>query len=255
MSWVLVTGGSSGIGLAFAERLAARGHDLVLVARDADRLSSVADRLRSEHDVEVESLAFDLSTADGVGALLRVIASRPAPAVVVANAGVTRAARVGAAPWDELESLTYLLSTGVIRLLEAALPRMAERGAGDAIVVSSVAARIPMPASAVYAATKAAVSSYARSVHRELRPRGVRVVTVEPGYVRTNLHAASGLSHLETRVPSWLWLEPTTVVEAAERALARRRPTVVPGVVYRLALPFLAGGAAQTVWRRLTRRR
>jgi short-subunit dehydrogenase len=254
-SWALVTGGSSGIGLAFAERLAERGHDLVLVARDGSRLEAAARRIRDTRGVDIETHAIDLSTPSGVDALLAAIADRKPPTVVVANAGMSRAARVGVARWEELESLTYLLSTGVIRVLESVVPPMAERGSGDVVVVSSISARIPMPGSAVYAATKAAVSSYARSAHRELRPRGVRVVTVEPGYVRTNLHAASGLEHLERRVPRWLWLEPARVVDATERALERGRASVVPGVVYRIALPFLGGGPAQRLWRRLTKRR
>jgi short-subunit dehydrogenase len=111
-----------------------------------------------------------------------------------------------------------------------------------------------MPRSAVYASAKAAITSYARSIHRELRGDGVRVVAVNPGYVRTNLHRAAGLDHLALVVPSWLWLEPEAVVRSAIRALARGRDSVTPGFVYRVSRPFLASDLAQNVWRRLVRR-
>ena len=111
-----------------------------------------------------------------------------------------------------------------------------------------------MPRSAVYAAAKAAVTSYARSVHREFGGSGVRVAVVNPGYVRTNLHRAAGLDHLARVVPSWMWLEPEAVVHSALRALARGRDSVTPGFVYRLSRPFLASDVAQGVWRRLVKR-
>lgn len=249
----LVTGATSGIGREFAVDYARRGHDLVLVARRRDVLESTAKELTERFGVSCAVCVADLSSIDGVEAMLRHESLVRTPDVMVANAGVTLAARVGTSSSETIEDVVTLLATGAILVIERLAPAMAERGSGDIIVVSSIAAKIPMPKSAVYAAAKAAVTSYARSVHRELRDSGVRVVTVNPGYVHTDLHRAAGLEHLERVVPGWLWLEPIDVVKAAHRALERGRDSVTPGFIYRLSQPFLSSDAAQKLWRRVVR--
>jgi len=105
-----------------------------------------------------------------------------------------------------------------------------------------------------YAAAKTYATSYARSLALEVNIRGVRVVAVCPGYVRTDLHRRAGLDHLTKSVPGWMWLTPEDVVRATMRALGRGKTVVVPGLVYRIALPFLASSTAQRLWRRITRR-
>lgn len=249
----LVTGASSGIGREFAVDYAKRGYDLVVVARNREALELLSQDLAGRFGIVCTVCVADLSSVAGIEEMLRVVDSGPVPDVVVANAGVTLAARVGATSSAVVDNVMTLLASGPIRVIERIAPAMASRGSGDVIVVSSIASRIPMPKSAVYAAAKAAVTSYARSVHRELRGSGVRVVAVNPGYVHTGLHRAAGLEHLERVVPKWLWLEPHDVVASAHRALARGRDSVTPGLVYRLSLPFLAGNFAQDVWRRLVR--
>jgi short-subunit dehydrogenase len=255
MSTALVTGASSGIGLAFARRLAGRGQDLIMVARDHERLSAAAEQITADTSVRCDILSADLSTATGVAEVIDLARSRADLDTIVANAGTTRTARAGQMDPDEIERLVGLLGTGVIQLIDGLIAGLIERGRGEVVVVSSIASGIPMPKSAVYAAAKAAATSYARSLHRELIHTGVRVTAVNPGYVRTGLHEAAGLGHLHRRVPGWLWVEPDDVVDAAERALRRRRASVVPGRVYRLASPFLASAPAQGLWSRMTRRR
>lgn len=250
----VVTGASSGIGLAFAKHYAEGGHDLLLVARDETRLTAAAQTISLEFGVSCEWLSADLSTSAGVDAV--VTAARTGVVdVLVANAGITRAARVGEATPDEIEALLTLLAGGVIRLVEAIAPAMSERGRGQIVVVSSIAALIPMPKSAVYAAAKASVTSYAKSIHHELRGAGIQVVVVNPGYVRTGLHRASGLEHLERTIPKWLWIDPIQVVRSTDRGLARKKASVVPGCVYRLARPFLGKRSAQRLWSKIARRR
>jgi uncharacterized protein len=253
-SRAVVTGASSGIGLAFAKHCAAGGHDLLLVARDEARLAVAASQISSEFGVECRTLSADLSTAAGVDAVIAAVADVDVD-VLVANAGITRAAKVGEASPDDIDALMMLLTGGVIRLVEAVAPAMRTRGRGRIVVVSSIAALIPMPKSAVYAAAKASVTSYAKSIHHELRGAGVEVVVVNPGYVRTGLHRASGLEHLERRIPRWLWIDPIHVVRSADRGLARKRASVVPGRIYRLARPFLGQRAAQRLWSKIARRR
>jgi uncharacterized protein len=248
----LITGSTSGIGLCFAMSLAASGHDLILVARNADRLANVAADLTAKFGVSCHVVPADLSTVAGIDAVLREATGIE---VLIANAGVTRAARIGEASADDVDSLMLLLAGGVIRMIEHIAPEMRARKSGRIVVVSSIAALIPMPKSAVYAAAKASVTSYAVSAHHELKSSGVNVIVVNPGYVRTGLHRASGLEHLERRIPRWLWIEPEAVVRCVDRGMARGRSSVVPGVVYRVAKPFLASTGAQRLWRRIARRR
>lgn len=246
----LVTGASSGIGLAFAEHYLRSGHDVVAVGRDAVALARLAATATS-HGATVTTCVADLSTVAGVA---QVTALCPGPDVLVANAGTTMAARVGTALWGDLGSMSHLLGTGVAQLVEATAPSMVARGRGDIIIVSSIASLVQMPGSAVYAASKSFATSYGRSIHRELGSRGVRVCVVCPGYVRTPLHERSGLGHLVRQVPGWMWIDPEDVVGAAVRGLGRGRDVVVPGWVYRLSLPFLNSSLAQRVWAAMTRR-
>ena len=248
---VLVTGASSGIGEAFVRWHAARGSDVVLAARDAAQLQRVAADARAL-GASAEVIVADLSTAAGVDELVRRCGEID---VLVANAGITHASSVGETDRDRLDALSYLMSTGVVRLCESLVPAMIERGHGDVVIVSSIAAFTPMRKAGPYAGAKSHVTAYARSLALEVGPRGVRVVAVCPGYVHTDLHRRAGLEHLSRRVPGWMWLSPDDVVHATSGALSRGKAVVVPGAVYRLVLPFLSSRPAQTVWRRLTRRR
>ncbi|MEY3575429.1 MAG: SDR family NAD(P)-dependent oxidoreductase [Actinobacteria bacterium] len=247
---VLVTGASSGIGEAFARWHAARGDALVITGRSAEQLQRVAVDLRSA-GATVQIVVVDLATAAGVDSL---VAQAGDIDVVVANAGITHAATVGTTDREELDRLSYLMSTGVVRLCESLVPAMLQRGRGEVVVVSSIAAFTPMRKAGPYAAAKSAVTAYARSLALEVGSKGVRVVAVCPGYVHTDLHRRAGLEHLTTNLPEWMWLEPDDVVRDTRRALARGKTVVVPGLVYRLVRPFLASSLTQGVWRRMTRR-
>ncbi|MGA0148007.1 MAG: SDR family NAD(P)-dependent oxidoreductase [Ilumatobacteraceae bacterium] len=247
----LITGASSGIGTAFAEWFANEGCEVVLVARDGGMLSAVADRIRARGGT-CEVVVADLSHKDGVET---AVARAGEVDVLVCNAGLTHAASLGASDRNQLDALAYLMSTGVVRLCEALVPTMVRHRRGDVVIVSSIAAFTPMRKAGPYAAAKAHSTSYARSLSLEVRDKGVRVVAVCPGYVRTDLHRRAGLEHLTGKVPDWMWLDAQDVVRATVRALRRGRVVVVPGLVYRLVLPFLTSSVAQRTWRRMTRRR
>ena len=247
---VLITGASSGIGEEFAHWYADSASELVLVGRNTSELDRVASDVRSR-GVHVEVIVADLSHKDGVesvGAQCGVVD------VLVMNAGVTHAAKIGTSDRDQLDELAYLMSAGIVRLSEILVPYMVERGSGDVVIVSSIAAFTPMRKAAPYAAAKTFATSYARSLALEVNSRGVRVVAVCPGYVRTDLHRRAGLDHLSQSVPGWMWLTVEDVARATTRALGRGKTVVVPGLVYRIALPFLASSTAQRLWRRITRR-
>ena len=248
---ILVTGASSGIGEAFALHHAGPDTSLVLVGRDRTALERVADRVRDAGS-STEIVTADLSTPHGVDS---VCDGADNPDVVIINAGVTHAASIGTTDPDELDRLAYLMSAGVVRMCERLVPGMIARGSGTVVIVSSIAAHTPMRKAAPYAAAKSHATAYARSLALEVEPKGVRVLAVCPGYVRTDLHRRAGLDHLNRSVPGWMWLEPAQVVRATEQALGGRRNSIVPGRVYRVVLPFLSSRLAQGVWRRLTRRR
>ena len=247
---MLVTGATSGIGEAFALWYADKASELVLVGRNKSELDRVASVVRLR-GVQVEVIVADLAHKDGVES---VGAQCGAVDVLVMNAGVTHAAKIGTSDRDKLDELAYLMSAGIVRLSELVVPRMVERGSGDVVIVSSVATFTPMRKAGPYAAAKTYATSYARSLALEVHGRGVRVVAVCPGYVRTDLHRRAGLDHLTKSVPGWMWLTPDDVVRATMRALRRGKTVVVPGLVYRIALPFLSSSAAQRLWRRITRR-
>ena len=245
-----MTGATSGIGEAFAHWYADSASELVLVGRNNSELDRVARAVRSR-GVHAEVIVADLSHKDGVES---VGAQCGAVDVLVMNAGVTHAAKIGTSDRDQLDELAYLMSAGIVRLSEILVPQMVERGSGDVVIVSSIAAFTPMRKAGPYAAAKTYATSFARSLALEVSGRGVRVVAVCPGYVRTDLHRRAGLDHLSQSVPDWMWLTPDDVVRAAMRALRREKTVVVPGLVYRIALPFLASSTAQRLWRRMTRR-
>lgn len=247
---VLVTGASSGIGETFANWYADHGYDVVLTARNAAELARVATAVRTR-GASAEVIVADLSNKDGVeevGARCGLLD------VLVLNAGLTHAASLGMSDRDQLDALAYLMSTGVVRLCELVVPGMVQRGSGDVVIISSIAAFTPMRKAGPYAAAKSHSTAYARSLALEVNVKGVRVVAVCPGYVRTDLHRRAGLDHLSHKVPKWMWLTSDDVVHATMRALTRNKTVIVPGVVYRLALPFLSSRSAQRVWGRLTRR-
>lgn len=250
----VITGATSGIGLEFATDYARRGFDLLLAARTSSDLERTSQDLAARFGVVCSTCVADLSTLDGTEKFIASVSDAGAPDALVLNAGVTMAARVGTTSVEVIDDVMTLLALGPMIAIERIAPLMVERGRGDIVIVSSIASQIPMPRSAVYASAKAAITSYGRSVYRELRESGVRVAVVNPGYVRTNLHRAAGLDHLVKVVPSWLWLDAGAVVRSANRALDRGRDSVIPGFIYRVSRPFLASDAAQGVWRRLVRR-
>lgn len=247
----MITGASSGIGEAFALHHARLGDTVVLAGRDSVALEQVAARV-TDLGAQAEIVTADLAQPDGVERLGSLAGDAD---VLIANAGVTHAGSIGSTDRDQLDRLAYLMSAGVVRLCEIVVPAMVTRGSGTVIVVSSIAAFTPMRKAAPYAAAKSHVTAYARSLAAEVEPKGVRVLSVCPGYVRTDLHRRAGLDHLSTTVPAWMWIEPGDVVTTTVKALRGTRHVVVPGLAYRLVRPFLASSVAQRTWSRLTRRR
>lgn len=230
----LITGATSGIGAAFARGLATDGYDLVLVARDAERLAGTAGELAERHGVSATPLPADLSTEVGCGAVEERLRDSAAPVdLLVNNAGMSlHRSFLRASPDDEAR-LLRLNVHAVMRLTSAVLPAMVARRHGAVVNVSSVAGfGVVMPGS-TYSASKAWVTNFSQSVGLSVRPYGVRVMALCPGYTRTEFHDRAGID--TSRMPSWLWLDADAVARDALRDLGKGRLVSVPDWRYKAA--------------------
>src|SRR4051794_30638230 len=234
----LVTGATAGIGAEFARQLAARGHDLVLVARTGDRLAETAERIRSSYDVGCDVMPADLADELDCAAVEARVADNARPLdLLVNNAGFgTKGAFVDSAIDDE-ERLLRVNVRAVMRLTHAALPGMIERGRGAVINVSSVAGFTPGSPGATYSASKAWVTNFSESLHYALRPTGVQVMALCPGFTHTEFHDRAGLNM--SGIPNALWLHANDVVADCLRDLDRGRAVSVPGAQYKALVPLL----------------
>jgi short-subunit dehydrogenase len=229
----LVTGASSGIGEAFARRLAGDGVDLVLVARGRDRLDELADELRQVHGVMVEVLPGDLATADGCEGVARRLRDADAPIDLLVNsAGVGTSGAFGEVALERELALINLNVTALVRLTHAAVQSMRTRGRGGIINVSSLTSFQPYPYGANYGASKAYVTSFTKALHTELDGSGVQVLALCPGFTRSNYHTAAGIKR--TPIPDSLWLDPDTVAADGLGALRAGRSVRVVGFPYRV---------------------
>ncbi|MEH0935670.1 SDR family NAD(P)-dependent oxidoreductase [Micromonospora psammae] len=231
--WALITGATAGIGEAFARRLAAEGWDLVLVARDAARLAEVATELTGRHGRQVETISADLSTDDGCAAVERRLTAGAPVRLLVNNAGVSLNQPFLRSTAEDEARLLRLNVHAVLRLTQAALGPMTARRGGAVINVSSVAGFAPVMPGSTYPASKAWVTSFSESVDQSVRPFGVRVMALCPGYTRTGYHERNGIDMSGT--PRWMWLRADDVVAEALRDLQKGRSVSVPDWKYKLA--------------------
>jgi short-subunit dehydrogenase len=221
--WALVAGASEGLGAAFATELSRRGLGVILVARRAEALSTVASRLTTP----AVTVVADLSTVDGVAAAVDAAAKREV-GLVVANAALSPIGPFLDQPIDELERALALNCAAPMRLAHALLPAMVRRRRGGLVVMSSLAGQQGSPPIALYAATKAFGAILAEGLWAELRGSGVDVVTCVAGAVST-----PGLANAKAR-PAPGTVTPEQVVTAALTGL-RRGPRVVPGALMRVS--------------------
>jgi uncharacterized protein len=192
----LVTGASSGLGAAFASRLARDGHDVILLGRRAERLEALAAELRGKHGVAAEFLIADLSIDDELAKVENRIRAEPELQVLVNNAGFTHLRPFNELSDKEITDMILVHVVAVTRLTHAALPGMLARGRGDVINVASDGIFVPFPAPimVVYAATKSYIATFTRGLHRLAGERGVRVQALCTGYVRSEILDRHGLS-------------------------------------------------------------
>jgi short-subunit dehydrogenase len=230
MSTALVTGATAGIGHEFATQLAARGDDLVLVARNTERLEEVAARLRSSYGIDVETLTADLVEPTQLATVEQRLADRARPVdLLVNNAGFGLKENFLDNPVDVEQAQQDVLVRAVLRLTHAAMGGMVERGRGGVINVSSVSAFLPR---GTYSAAKAWVNSFSQWAHGEYADRGVKVMALCPGFVKTEFHERLGIDR-DKSAPGMLWLEPDALVREALADFDKGKAMSIPSLRYK----------------------
>ena len=244
----LITGASSGIGEAMVELLGAASIPTVVVARRTDRLDELAGR----HGC-VEVLSADLTTSAGIAKVEKRIKSDTSPIdLVVNNAGFGTSGNFAELEADRLDDEVRLNVGALTRLSHAALSVMVPRGRGFLLNVSSVASFQPAPHLAVYAATKAYVTSLTESLHEEVRNAGVHVTALCPGLTRTEFQSVSNTESYQAKFPEFAWLTAEEVAKDGLEHVAKNRALCVPGAFYK-SLVAASGVTPRNLTRVLSR--
>ncbi|AKJ67671.1 AraC family transcriptional regulator [Pandoraea thiooxydans] len=224
----LITGASSGIGAVYADRLARRGYDLILVARNQDRLNELARRLTTSTGRSVEVIAVDLGAPQGVRRAEQILRTDASITMLVNNAGIGGAGPLLQADVDRMHAMIDLNVTALMRLTYAAAPQFVARGGGTIVNIASMVAVAPEILNGVYGGSKAFVLAFSQSLTHELASRGVRVQVVLPGATRTEFWDIAGqpVDHL----PQEIVMSAEDLVDAALAGLDLGEFATVPSL-------------------------
>lgn len=224
----LITGASSGIGATYADRLARRGYNLILVARDRHRLNAMANRLRDETGVQIEVLPADLTVKADLARVEQRLHSDTAISMLVNNAGISTGGPLVNGDLDQIETMIQLNVVALTRLAAVAAASFLSRGKGVVINLSSVVALAPEMFTAGYSATKAYVLSLSQSLHHEVSARGVQVQAVLPGMTRTEIWERTGID--VSSLPADKIMEVGEMVDAALAGLDQGELVTIPSL-------------------------
>jgi short-subunit dehydrogenase len=224
----LITGASSGIGAVYADRLAKQGYDLILVARNEERLREAAIRLTRETGRTVETIAADLTKAEDLARIEKVLRTDSGITLLVNNAGVGATAPLLNADIGKMEQMIALNVTALTRLAYAAAPGFVARGTGAIVNIASIVAIAPEMLNGVYGGSKAFVLAFSQSLHHELKDKGVRVQAVLPGATATDFWDIAGtpVEHL----PQAIVMSSQDMVDAALAGLAQGELVTIPAL-------------------------
>lgn len=224
----LITGASSGIGAVYADRLARRGFDLILVARNGERLRKLADRLAGETGRKIDVLVADLTHRQDIARVEAVLRAGSGITMLVNNAGVGATAPLLASDIDKMDEMIALNVNVLTRLTYAAVPGFVARGAGTLINIASIVAVSPETLNGVYGGSKAFVLALSQSLQHELADKGVRVQAVLPGATATEFWGIAGLpvQHL----PSEIVMTAENMVDAALAGLDQGERVTIPAL-------------------------
>ena len=224
----LITGASSGIGATYAQRLAKRGYDLLLVARDLERLQALASKLSEESGVRVETLKADLTNSADLQIVEQRLRSDSAISLLVNNAGVAVNGTLAESSTEKTNALIQLNIVALTQLSAAAASAFSAAGRGAIINIASVVALLPEMFNAVYSASKAYVLSLTQTLHGEVGKRGVQVQAVLPGVTRTEIWERSGMD--ASALPPEMIMEVGEMVDAALAGFDQAELVTIPSL-------------------------
>ena len=224
----LITGASSGIGAVYAERLARRGYDLILVARNRDRLDRLASRLASATGRSVRVVAADLGKMQDLRSVEEILRSDPSITMLVNNAGVGSTAPLLDSDVNQMEAMIDVNVAALARLTYAVAPQFVARGKGTIVNIASVVAVAPELLNGIYGASKAFVLAFTQSLHHELATKGVRVQAVLPGATRTEFWELSGRP--VENLPQAIVMETEDMADAALAGLDQGEIATLPSL-------------------------
>jgi short-subunit dehydrogenase len=247
----LITGASSGIGAIYADRLARRGHDLILVARNQSRLDELAARLRGETGRSVEIVSADLNNDADLHRVETILRTNSTIAMLVNNAGVGGAAPLLASDVDAMDRMIRLNVLALTRLTYAVVPAFVARGGGTIINIASIVAISPETLNGVYGGSKAFVLAFSQSLQHELADKAVRIQAVLPGATATEFWDIAGLP--VSNLPAEIVMSAHDVVDAALAGLDQGETVTIPSLedkaewdAYDAARREMAGGLSRT---------
>ena len=248
--YALITGASAGLGAEFARQLAADGHNLILVARRADRLSALAEALCAAHGIECQPIVADLNEPEAAAQIRDTcVSSGWQVSWLVNNAGVAGPDLLKDRDWAAQQTFFQLMMLSVADLCHRMIPDMVERGYGRVINVASVAARVPRSGGCNYGPVKAYLVALSEELNLTVAAQGVHVSALCPGFTHTDFHETAGLMDMKNNMAKWLWYNADVVVSDAIKGVEAGKPVVVWGRLYRWLDPIF-----QSVWtRRLLR--
>jgi short-subunit dehydrogenase len=224
----VITGASTGIGAVYADRLAKRGFDLILVARSEERLKALANRLTDETGRVVQAIAADLHDRAGIARVETVLRTNRHITMLVNNAGLGATAPLVESDVDKMEDMIRLNVTALTRLTYAATPGFVARGHGAIVNIASIVAITPERLNGVYGGTKAFVLAFSQSLHHELAEKGIRVQVVLPGATATDFWSIAGRP-VET-LPSEIVMSAADMVDASLVGFDRGETVTIPAL-------------------------
>ncbi len=238
--WALVTGASSGIGEEFCRQLAARGYQLVLVARREDRLHALAEKLREKHGTNCLVVPADLSIAETSTVISRRLEQQGINIkFLVNNAGYGVAGRFTEPSWQTHQDFIQVMMTAVCELTWRLLPGMQRMKSGYIINVASIAGLVSgSEGHTLYGASKAFLILFSESLALENRAHGIKVSALCPGFTYSEFHDVTGTRKMMNKMPAFIWLQADDVVRYAIESVQRDKPRVIaiPGLGYRILM-------------------
>ena len=246
----LITGASAGFGKEFARQLAAKGKDLVLVARRLEPMEELATELREQYAVDVDVITADLSDPTAPAAIHEATVSRGLVIdMLINNAGSAGPDLLDVRDWDVQQAHLTLMMTSVAAMCHFFVPAMQERGYGRVLNVASVAGQITVPGDCNYGPTKTYLIALSKSLADTTNKDGVKVLALCPGFTHTDFHQSGELAKMKRGMPGYLWYDVDVVVREGLDALERGRSVYTSGRLYRFLMPVLRSPLSRPIFR------